>query len=221
VSTLLAGRPRVAVQAALPALLSQLSHDLNNHLTTVLGKAELALLVEDPARWKRAFTDIQVAGRSAQRVVSDLQKLVAWSLPEHDPVQPRDVAELACRLVERRASQSAIATAVTGDAAVPLAIGAAEAATCLVMLLQSAFAQRPATPARFTVAVEEHGRGVAFALHTPGVVWDAEALQLAERALQHDERAPRSVLEWVVACLAALECNGQVDGDRFWFEIAR
>jgi signal transduction histidine kinase len=68
---------RTAGLAATGALASRFAHDLNNYLTTILGKAELALLARDPERMSAALQAGAEAARKARDLVGQMQRFAA------------------------------------------------------------------------------------------------------------------------------------------------
>jgi signal transduction histidine kinase len=68
---------RTAGQVATGALATRFSHDLNNFLTTILGKAELALLSRDPERMAAALEAGAEAARRARDLVGQMQHFAA------------------------------------------------------------------------------------------------------------------------------------------------
>jgi signal transduction histidine kinase len=210
------------VQNALPVLMAQATHDLNNQLTTILGQSELALMVDDTARWKRSLEDIQRAGRVAQRLVADVQKLLTWSLPHQDPVQLRDVIELVQRLVARRADQHSVKLTIDGDVSHPMREGSAELALSLWFLFNHVFSQGAGAPAIWTVSLEQDEAGFTrVTLSTPGTPWDEDAVRAAERTQRVGTSLPLNALEHAYACLQAIGARASASDCSFYVELCR
>ena len=68
---------QIAGQVAVAALTGRFAHDLNNHLTTILGKAELALLSGSPDRLTLALELGSEAARKSRDLVAQLQHFSA------------------------------------------------------------------------------------------------------------------------------------------------
>lgn len=174
----LAGSP------TLPELIAQAAHDLNNHLATVLGKAEIALMVQDPARWRRSLGDILEAGQKARILVSDLQRLLLWSQPSSEPVPVGEVFNLVMRLLTRRCGHGGVKL-VTSHAGVSLpGPVASRLAMGLWALVVEALGRSPRVETAWSLTPTEgldNGEwGVD--LLTPGVNWDPETRAAVERA---------------------------------------
>jgi hypothetical protein len=122
VSGRVAGREGAAddvVLTCLPLLLAQASHDLNNHLATILGKSEIALLSDDPARWRRGLDETFEAGHQSRQIVADLQRLVAWQQSGTEgPVPLGDVLALVVRLAGRSLRRGGAHVVVDGGSAI-------------------------------------------------------------------------------------------------------
>lgn len=82
---------RTAGLAATGALASRFAHDLNNFLTTILGKAELALLARDPERMSAALQAGADAARKARDLVGQMQRFAASQ--RADEAGPIDILE--------------------------------------------------------------------------------------------------------------------------------
>ena len=102
-----------ASAAALRAVVAAVGHDLNNHLATILGRAELALSWEDPDRWRAALDAVARAGDRARVLVADLQRLAQWSAPDVEPAPLGDVLSTAVRLAARSAQRSSVRIVVS------------------------------------------------------------------------------------------------------------
>jgi len=135
-TTLLAREPRVLGGRLLAALVSQATHDLNNHLTAMLGKAEFGLLVADPERKTAALSGVLEAGDAARRLVADLQRLAAYSEGAGDPVPAAEVAQLATRLLDRRLRRAGFEVRSRGTGPGPARTRAAAATLALWCVLR-------------------------------------------------------------------------------------
>ncbi|GEM_PF-3890566 len=96
-------------------LAAHAAHDLNNHLTSVLGKAEIALMSPDPARWQRGLEEVLEAGQQARSLVADLQRLARWQLGAEGGVPAPDLLGLVVRLAGRRARRAGVSLEMHGS----------------------------------------------------------------------------------------------------------
>jgi C4-dicarboxylate-specific signal transduction histidine kinase len=135
-ATLLAREPRVLGGRLVAALVSQATHDLNNHLAAMLGKAEFGLLVADPERKTAALSGVLEAGDAARRLVADMQRLAAFSEGAGDPVPAVEVAQLATRLLDRRLRRAGVGVRSRGTGPCPARARAAAAALALWCVLR-------------------------------------------------------------------------------------
>lgn len=135
-TTLVSREPRVLGGRLMAALASQATHDLNNHLTAVLGKAEFGLLVADPERKTAALSGVLEAGEAARRLIADLQRLAAFSEGAGDPVPAAEVALLATRLLDRRLRRAGIEARCRGAGPGPARPRAAAASLALWCVLR-------------------------------------------------------------------------------------
>lgn len=98
-----------ATPDSLVDLMGQVAHDLNNQLATILGKSEIAMMVDDPARWRSAVEESHKAGQKARVLVADFQKLHGWHRDQGaSPAPLSDVIGLLRRVCERRLTRSAV-----------------------------------------------------------------------------------------------------------------
>ncbi len=95
-------------------LAAHAAHDLNNHLTSVLGKSEIALMSPDPARWQRGLEEVLEAGQQARSLVADLQRLARWQLGAEGGVPAPDLLGLVVRLAGRRARRAGVTLEMSG-----------------------------------------------------------------------------------------------------------
>lgn len=85
----------------LASMVAQVCHDLNNHLATLLGKAEVALMVGDTGRFQPALERVLEAGQPARTVVGETQRLMLWLRDGETDVPVTDAVATAIRLCER------------------------------------------------------------------------------------------------------------------------
>ncbi len=183
---LVSREPRVLGGRLMAALASQATHDLNNHLTAVLGKAEFGLLVADPERKTAALSGVLEAGDAARRLVADLQRLAAFSEGVGDPVPAAEVALLATRLLDRRLRRAGIEVRCRGTGPGPARPRAAAAALALWCALRRLLEDSVgAAPHAWDLSVTSAGRDDEIAVRIEGAklqrgTLDALAIQLAD-----------------------------------------
>ena len=101
---------QVAGQVAAAALTGRFTHDLNNQLTTILGKAELALLSGDPDRMKAALELGAEAARRSRDLVANMQRFsAAQRTSEWVTANPLDAVRPSLTLLGRAFEKSGIA----------------------------------------------------------------------------------------------------------------
>lgn len=193
-ATLVSRPPRAAGGRLLGALVLHCAHDLNNHLTAALGKAEIGMLVADADRKTAAFSGVLEAGEAARRLVADMQRLAAWSEGVGDPVPPVEVAHLAIRVLERRLRSGHPALPVEGFGPPVARARAALASLSLWHLLRRFVdALPPGEAPAWEIAVSSVGRDAGIAIRIAGTPLPMEALDGAEGLLQDvDARIERS-----------------------------
>lgn len=135
-ATYLAREREVLGGRLMAALVSQVTHDLNNHLAAMLGKAEFGLLVADSERKTAALSGVLEPGEAARRLVADLQRLAAFIEGAGDPVPAVEVAQLAVRLHYRRLKRAGIRAECRATGPGPLRPRAAAAALALWWVLR-------------------------------------------------------------------------------------
>jgi C4-dicarboxylate-specific signal transduction histidine kinase len=183
-ATLLAREPRVLGGRLMAALVSQATHDLNNHLTAMLGKAEFGLLVADPERKTAALSGVLEAGDAARRLVADLQRLAAYSEGAGDAVPAAEVAQLATRLLDRRLKRAGIAVTCRGSGPGPLRPRAAAAALALWCALRRLLEDAGgAAPRTLELSVRCAGRDGEIAVRIDGAVLSAHTLDALDGSL--------------------------------------
>jgi signal transduction histidine kinase len=153
-------------------LSSRIAHDLNNHLATILGKAEIAMMVEDPARWRRSLEDAHAAGQKARVLVADYQRIQGWMREqEREPVPYGDVLAIVARLSERRLGRLGVvlepgyATPRRCERACELALTLWELALALGEALEGEGERT------WTLSAGEAGGGISVDLSHPGARW--------------------------------------------------
>jgi hypothetical protein len=102
------GGARGLESLALASLVGQVCHDLNNHLATLLGKTEVALMVNDPARYRPALEHGLEAGQPARALVAELQRVMTWIRDGEAGVPAFDAVASAARLCERACAKRGI-----------------------------------------------------------------------------------------------------------------
>ncbi len=183
-ATLLAREPRVLGGRLMAALVSQATHDLNNHLTAMLGKAEFGLLVADPERKTAALSGVLEAGEAARRLVADLQRLAAYSEGAGDAVPAAEVAQLATRLLDRRLKRAGIAVTCRGSGPGPLRPRAAAAALALWCALRRLLEDvGGGAPRTLELSVSCAGRDGEIAVRIDGAVLSAHTLDALDGSL--------------------------------------
>lgn len=191
------------MQRALPALMAQATHDLNNHLTTIMGKAELALMAEDPQRWRRAFEEIQQASTRSQRLVADIQRLLVWSQPQHEAVALDDLLQVAVRMSARRVETHGLKLTAHCNAGISLHEGVAEATLACWFLLHHA-TEVPVRQQSWRLIGDRDRQAIALSLSTPGFEWDDDAARAAVRRARLDVDESGCALTQAAACAVAL-----------------
>ena len=199
-ATLLAREPQALGGRLMAALVSQATHDLNNHLTAMLGKAEFGLLVADPERKTAALSGVLEAGDAARRLVADLQRLAAFSEGAGDPVPAGEVAQLATRLLERRLRRAGIEVRSSGTGPGPARKRAAAATLALWCVLRRMLEDSAtASPRALELFVTCAGREDEIAVRIDGAkpqrntLDDLEA-QLADVGARLDRQGERLVV---------------------------
>lgn len=202
-----------AVGDAFLDLMARTAHDLNNHLATILGKAEIAMMVDDPARWKRGVEEGYRAGQKARVLVSDFQRLHGWYTRESpDPVPIPDVLALVARIVDRVATRASVVLEL-GAAPARCVVEAAELALGTWSLVADAI-ERGGAHVGHSWTLSGSGDRVqgscVLELHHPGVIWDAAA---AAYAASPSGEAPSPRLGRAVALLRTLHATIELDGE--------
>lgn len=141
-----------AAQDALPRLVAQVAHDLNNHLATILGKAELGLMFEEPARWKRGLQEALAAGQSARVLVADLQRVVRWQQGEDGPATIADAVSTAVRLCGRALERCNIRLDNLGHGGADHVARPAELAIAVAVAIRALVDRRGPRPAHWTLS---------------------------------------------------------------------
>ncbi len=180
--TTVASRPQAAsraVLAALPGLVARVAHDLNNHLALILGKSELALMLDDPQRYRGGMSEICEAGQDARTLIADLQTVVAWATSPGDEEKTAlsDVLGLARRLADRGCRQHGIELKVEGaEGQVPTRVAGTLALVAWRLLTRTVERRAGSieTAERWTLSGAGPGE---VTLTTPRPVWE-----VAERA---------------------------------------
>jgi C4-dicarboxylate-specific signal transduction histidine kinase len=199
-ATLLARGPRALEGRLLAALMSQATHDLNNHLAAMLGKAEFGLLVADPERKTAALSGVLEAGDAARRLVAELQRLAAFSEGAGDPVPAVEVAQLVSRLLNRRLRRAGVEVHSRGTGPCPTRIRAAAAMLALWCVLRRLLEDgATASPRVLDLSVSCAGRDGEIAVRIEGATLgrntlDALDLQLSEVGARLERQGDRLVV---------------------------
>jgi hypothetical protein len=109
------GAARGLESLALASLVGQVCHDLNNHLATLLGKTEVALMVNDPARYRPALEHGLEAGQPARALVAELQRVMTWIRDGEAGVPASDAVASAARLCERACAKRGIQLSIRNE----------------------------------------------------------------------------------------------------------
>jgi signal transduction histidine kinase len=147
-------------------LAGRLAHDLNNVLATVLGKAELATMFDEPQRWKSSVEETHRGGQQARILLADFQRIQGWWQSEREAVPRADVLALVVRLHGRLLGRSGVDLQPDGagvtDRPGPLALA-------LWALLAEALERVEPAPRSWALTAHEE----LVRLHHPGVRWTA------------------------------------------------
>lgn len=196
-ATLIDREPRTLGGRLLAALAAQVTHDLNNHLAAMLGKAEFGLLVADPERKTAALSGVLEAGDGARRLVADLQRLAAYSEGAGDPVPAVEVAQLATRLLDRRLRRAGVAVHCSGAGPGPARARAASAVLALWCVLRRLLDDAAGgSPGALELSVACAGRNDEIATRIDGATpqrhtLDDLDLQLADVGARLERRGER------------------------------
>ncbi len=199
-------RPAEHAVAAEPlaALVREAAHDLNNHLATVLGKAEIGLMSEDPARWRRGLEDILEAARSARGVVADLQHAAAWQDGGAQFVPVADVLSTAGRLATRRTRRGGMRLEVSGGGAAHAPRAGATLVAILELVRVALDVQQGCGP-DWLLSASGSGSTFSIVLSTGGT-WPADARAAAAHPHAHGERPELTSsdgVRWLAAVAAS------------------
>jgi hypothetical protein len=180
--------------------MGQVAHDLNNQLATILGKSEIAMMVDDPARWRSAVEESHKAGQKARVLVADFQKLHGWFREQQaSPAPLSDVIGLLRRVCERRFARSAV---VFEPAHAPARVLSDPVRVFLLLWLALTEALERGggdISSTWTLAGREEAPGRAWTLELahPGAVWGPPAQPGDERRVAQ----MRSIAETLGATL--------------------
>jgi len=187
-------------------LAAHAAHDLNNHLTSVLGKAEIALMSPDPARWQRGLEEILEAGQRARSLVADLQRLARWHLGSEGEIAAPDLLGVVVRLSGRRAERAGIRVEMTGRGSFADSRLAARIALLAWQLVERALSGSEAAAAGsrgvawFLEAVAEPDGSWELTLRHPGSAEPLPGLRVASEAVSGTAEAPGEWEDVVEAC---------------------
>ncbi len=168
------GTARPAARAAFFDLVARVAHDLNNHLATILGKAEIAMMVDDPQRWRRGIEESYQAGQRARAAVADLQRVQGWVGAETpDPAPLAEVLELARRLAGRSLARLGLEPAIVERSGAIVADPAPWTLALWQVLSDRARRCEQAPAAGWTLEAVRRDGGIAITLIHPGTGADA------------------------------------------------
>lgn len=206
-----------ALVTALPPLVSRVAHDLNNHLALILGKSELAIMLDDPERYRTGMGEICKAGQVARTLIADLQCVVAWALNGDEEERPAiaDVLALSARLADRACRQHGIELKVDGAAGQVASPVAGTLALVCWRLLTRAVERRSASGDSAEVwTLSGSGPDPAeIVLTTPLPVWEVTERAEIARAVRSAE-AQSGDASPVAADLVAFGAAVDFDGNR-------
>jgi signal transduction histidine kinase len=192
-------RAPAALLAVLPDLVARSAHDLNNHLALILGKAELALMMEEPERYQSSLREICDAGQDARQLVAALQRVVSWSTSDAERVTVGDVLSLVERLTGRQWRQRGVQLRVEPDEHTVPSDAGALLATVLWRLVTRALDSgngRDEVGDTWVIGGSRDSRpGVSLTTSRP--VWDLETRAAISRALRTGEELPGEAGELV------------------------
>lgn len=176
-------QPRRALLEVLPWLVTQVTHDLNNQLSRVLGKAELALMNGDSKKYRSALKEIQSAGQDSRILIADLQRLVGWSRSTEEAIALDDILALVSRLVERKCERAGIQLVLepietTAPPAHAAAVGILAWAICNLGLRQQQLEGQ-----RWTLRGVGSNGSCGIMLEGLHPLWQAETQQALQRSL--------------------------------------
>jgi hypothetical protein len=213
--------PAEAMVEAWRLFISQGAHDLNNHLAAILGRAELALMADDPVRWRRGLEETLEAGQPARTLVADLQRLSLWQQTAPAPTPLADVLALVARVVQPTLRRSGVDLLVDGGCGAVLVEHPGVLALALWLLLRDA-ADRAGRCTAGTWGLSGGARESdavwAVTLATPGV---DHTLEMARPAGEVQRSGGRSsglrgaALELVASSGGRLESRGETVSIQF------
>jgi signal transduction histidine kinase len=159
-------------------LASRFAHDLNNFLTTILGKAELALLSREPDRMIGALEAGAEAARRARELVGQMQCFVA--LQRGDEVGSCDPVETVrppLTLLSRYLEKSGISVDRRFGQCRPVVCDLGAVTLGVYHLLRNAQEALASTGGWIQVAVEQKGPEVEIRVSDDGPGLPAEVLE--------------------------------------------
>ncbi|GEM_PF-4246595 len=192
----------------MPTLLRQMAHDLNNHLATMLGQAELALLVNDAARFKLGLENVLASGTGARQLVTDLQRLVIWGEQETEPVVVSSTLQMVSRLTAHRRHSLRVDLECDLGEAPNLDFGAAVLVLGVFGVFQQAIDSYEGDGDLWRVRSENarSGSGWSLVADLPGVRWPPEMRVGVERAQRLGEETD-GALGCTLACFGVLQAE--------------
>lgn len=176
----------------LEGIVAQATHDLNNHLATILGKAEIALMLEDPDRWKRGLENALEAGNEARILVSDLQRLVVWLRSPEELTLLSDLLTILERFGNRRLRRAGMSLVIDADGPSALVQHAGQVLLGLWGLLDALSQALTALdrPAEWHLTGAAQGEAWIVRLEPPGGLWPDAVVRELERTSALGEDGP-------------------------------
>lgn len=171
---------------ALPDLSAQIAHDLNNHLATMLGKSELALILDDPGRYRPSLGEILEAGQPARTLVADWQRVVSWVRTPPEPVLVGEVLGLVVRLTSRRCERLGIEICVSQGSDSAILEDPALLTLLCWKLVCAALEQEYEEDRAWTLSSASRAGKTQVVLDAPGLTWtqDVSRINSSARSVQ-------------------------------------
>lgn len=196
--------------SAFGRLLARIAHDMNNCLARINGKAELALMLDRPERFRSALEEVLAAGQRASVLVADFQRVLAWRglRPgcEEGAIPLIDALSVAARLWSGpREESGGLVAGGTGPRVDP-PVAAALVIALGPIVAEAARAAPPGAVCRLEAL--DGPRGWRAAVVVPGLSLPRERMRELEGAEEEGDLAA------AVATLREAGATVHVDGDR-------
>jgi hypothetical protein len=184
-------RAPAALLEALPDLVARTTHDLNNHLALILGKAELALMTGDVERHREGLEQVLGYGQEATRLIASLQRIIAWSAPQREPVPVGDVLSLVSRIARRQCEQRGVSLVIERESSgrVESPLAAMLAVTLWRLIDQALDGAGPQSREQWSLS-GGMGRRAGVCLETGRPLWDLETRAAVARSMRTGEDLP-------------------------------